>query len=425
VTYRPSPLAYALAVLAAWALCLAIALARAEMVLLAAPLLVPLLRAPAPRRARIADVQLDVPPTPCVEGEAVTLRVGASVEAAAGPVEIVPILPALLAPSTAANSLVLAPGADGRLVWVASCRCRASGVADCDALFFRAWDRSGLWVAESRHAARARIVIYPRASVVRVVPRPSRTGAPFGIHLSPRLGDGTDFANIRPFVAGDRLRRVNWPVSLRLGRLHANEFCTDRAATVVLLLDSFANIGRRPDSSLDHCLRAAASLALAYLRQHDRVGLLEYSGWVHATPPAAGPAQYARLLRSLAAVSISPTEFVQDLTALPERMLPWHALIVALSPLADARFVRMLGRLAEQGRDVVLLALRGDEVSADLAPRSARGHLIRGLWLLEREEQLRALRGRGARAANWSPTVPMERALVTVGRAGPMRGAGS
>ncbi len=36
-----------------------------------------------------------------------------------------------------------------------------------------------------------------------------------GRHRSRRPGDGTEFASIRPFHAGDRLRRINWRVSLR------------------------------------------------------------------------------------------------------------------------------------------------------------------------------------------------------------------
>ena len=35
-----------------------------------------------------------------------------------------------------------------------------------------------------------------------------------------REGDGTEFSSIRPFHSGDRMRRINWRVSLRTGALH-------------------------------------------------------------------------------------------------------------------------------------------------------------------------------------------------------------
>lgn len=97
-------------------------------------------------------------------------------------------------------------------------------------------------------------------------------------------------------------------------------------------------------------------------------------------------------------------------------MLPWHSVIVALTPLADDRFAKMVGRLAEQGRDVVLLALRTDELSARMTSRLRQEKLIQRLWMLEREERLRELRSHGIRAVNWSPALPIESAVMMVRR---------
>lgn len=116
---------------------------------------------------------------------------------------------------------------------------------------------------------------------------------------------------------------------------------------------------------------------------------MAYGGWVQWTRPAAGPAQYARLQHALARVSISPTEFVGDsdhaaggdaAETRPDRR-----------PHAARRrtLAGMAGRLADQGRDVVLLALRTDEIREAAAPRRATHGLVRRLWLLEREERLR------------------------------------
>jgi uncharacterized protein (DUF58 family) len=185
----------------------------------------------------------------------------------------------------------------------------------------------------------------------------------------------------------------------------------ERSAEVILLLDAFSEIGARPDSSLDHCVRAATGLAMAYLRHHDRVGLLVFGGWVGWTKSAAGPTQYANIVQSLARVSISPSVFLHDLSALRESMLPRHAMILALTPLVDERFSRTVIRLADQGRDVVLLAIRTDELSEAFVPRRANHPLVRRIWSLERDERLRELRGHGVRATNWSPSLPIETAL--------------
>lgn len=419
MSFRPSALAYALVVLLVWAACLGVALGRAELFFMAVPLLVPLLQS-RPDDARVDEFDLDAEAGPLVEGDELVLSIKARVHGPASPLEVLPALPLALSPPRGQRGAVQMPDANGAIRTSLELRCRSSGVAHLRKVFLRLWDDNGLWVAESGQEGRADVAILPRATLLRVLPEPRETGAPFGIHPAREHGDGTDFADIRPFVPTDRVRRINWPVSLRGRGLHVNEFHAERSATSVLLLDCFADIGRRPDSSLDHCLRLAASLALSALRRHDRVGLIEYGGSVRSLRPGSGPAHHAALLRLLAQASTHPTEFVQDLARMPPRILPWHASIVALTPLADDRFAAMASRLGAQGRDVVLLAVRTDELCAGLMPKRARHGLARRLWSLERGERLRELRRHGVRAVNWSPSLPAEAALAAVRRASRM-----
>lgn len=412
MTFRPTVLAYALVVLLVWAVCLGVALGRAELFFVALPLLVPLLR-PRPANTWVDGLELRADPGPFVEGDRLVLAVAALVHGAPCPVEVRPVLPVGLGRPDRTRGTVVMPDASGAIRMSSELLCQSSSVAHLRTVFFRRWDGAGVWLAEARQEGRADVAILPRATLLRVLPEPREPGGPFGIHLSRQHGDGTDFADIRPFVATDRIRRVNWPVSLRTRRLHVNQFHAERSGTVVLLLDCFAEIGRRPDSSIDHCLRLAASLALSALRRHDRVGLIEYGGWVRSLRPGSGPAHHAALLRLLAQAATDPTEFVQDLARLPERLLPRHATTVALTPLVDDRFAAMAGRLGAQGRDVVLLAVRTDELWAGTAWRT-RDRLARRLWSLEREERLGELRSHGVRVVNWSPSLPAEAALAAV-----------
>ncbi len=413
MTFRPSRLAHAVAVVIAWAVCLAIALDRVELLFVAVPLLARLIWARAAVSTVVRNFALEVEAGPRTEGEQLAIRITAVIEGATGPVEILPVLPPLLAP--AAGAVVL-PQPDGVMQCELEPICRASGMLYFGMVFFRIWDRAGLWVAEIRQEQRITVAVHPRAMTIRSLPAPRASEAPFGQHPSRRLGDGIDFADIRPFVPGDRMKRINWPVSLRTRQLHVNRFFAERSADVILLLDSFGTIGARPNSSLDYCLRAAAGLAMAYLRQHDRVGLMDFGGLLRWTKPGAGPVQYRAILESLTRIAVAPTVFLEDLAALPETMLPRHALIIALTPLHDARFERAVVRLADQGRDIVLIALRTDEVSQAYLPRRAADPMLRRIWQLEREERLRGLRAHGIRAVHWSPSLPIETALRAVGR---------
>ncbi|MET0910670.1 MAG: DUF58 domain-containing protein, partial [Ilumatobacteraceae bacterium] len=64
-----------------------------------------------------------------------------------------------------------------------------------------------------------------------------------GLHRSARAGEGNEFAGIRPFRAGDRMRRINWPRSVRTGGLQVNSTWADLDTHVALLLDATDDFG--------------------------------------------------------------------------------------------------------------------------------------------------------------------------------------
>ncbi|MGH7104792.1 MAG: DUF58 domain-containing protein [Acetobacteraceae bacterium] len=412
MSFRPSPLAHAFAVAMAWAVLLGIACGRPEMFVLSLPLLVALLRGIARRPRTAISAAMTVTPERASEGEELTLTVRARIAPALGPVRM--LLPRLPLLQPVGDPPALLPDADGGLAWQRRSRCQGSGVIDLGRVGFRAWDRSGCWVGEYLHTERLHAIVVPRPPRVRDPPVPRRSRVGSGAHGSPAAGEGVDFAEVRPFVAGDRLRAINWPASLRRQRLQANRFHPDRPADVILLIDTFTIVGRRPNSSLDHVLRATAGLALASLRRLDRVAILEYGGIARMVALGAGEGHYRRILDALSRAAPIRTEWLQDLRTLPERTLPRHALVLALTPLVDPRFERALCGLADRGHDIVVLALETTSLSTPLLTRRQRSKQVRRLWVIERDERLRALRGHAIRAVAWSPERPLEAALGAV-----------
>lgn len=114
-------------------------------------------------------------------------------------------------------------------------------------------------------------------------PYDSRAEAPqplglVGAHRSRRLGDGSEFAGIRRFQTGDRMRRINWRVSLRSDALHVVTARAEEDSGVLLVVDALADHGRSGGvdgaaSSLDVTVRAASALAEHHTHAGDRVGL--------------------------------------------------------------------------------------------------------------------------------------------------------
>jgi len=409
----PTRLARAVLVAAGLALVLGLALGRPGLFALALPLLVALLGGGVRGRLETPPIELVTNADTLFESADLAVTVHTRAPGAGCVAAIIPALPPLFRALEGRRSPELATQAGEALAWRCRGRCEAAGILHFDRVVLRILDRSGLWEGEFVAKPRRAVTVLPRALPVSRLPRPFLTAAPFGGHEARAIGEGVSFAEVRPFAPGDRLRAINWPVSLRRQVLHANRFHTDRQAEIVLLVDSFTVIGARPDSSLDHVLRAAAAFAAAYLRRHDRVGLLEYGGIARVLGAGSGERQYWRILEALARAVPIQTEFAQDLSALPERILSRRALVLALTPLADERFDRAVIRLAQRGQDIVVLALVTDALTQGVGRPQRLEPIVRGLWRLEREERLRALRQAGVRTVNWPAAAPLD---ATTGR---------
>jgi uncharacterized protein (DUF58 family) len=244
------------------------------------------------------------------------------------------------------------------------------------------------------------------------VPRPVRTQLSFGNYVSRLLGEGIEPGEIRPFLPGDRTRRINWRVSLRRQQLYVTQFHEERNADVVLLLDALSDTGAAPYSTLDASVRAAAALAGAYLARKDRVGFVEFGGFLRWINPATGRRQGAALVESLLPAATHFSYVVPQLDRLPARVLPRQALVIALSPLSDERFVTALIDLAARGFDVVVLAVSPIEATRLVLAGSLLDDVACRLWAIERQVRLDGLRRQGLAIVEWHPGTPLDAALA-------------
>jgi uncharacterized protein (DUF58 family) len=254
--------------------------------------------------------------------------------------------------------------------------------------------------------------VTPRIAQLRTLPRPFHARASVGDYVSPAFGEGIEPGDIREFVPGDRVKQVNWRASLRLGRLYVTQQRRERNADVVLMLDTLAEAGAPPDTTLDCSVRAAASLATAYLARKDRVGFIGYGGVIHWVKPGSGRAQYERLADALSRAGVVFTYVAKDLAVVPPRVLPPQALVIAITPLLDRRFSRAALDLSARGFDLVVLVVSPVDVTRAALPRSRATDLACRLWTLERRAQLAELRRQGLAVHEWHPPAPLELALA-------------
>lgn len=234
--------------------------------------------------------------------------------------------------------------------------------------------------------------VYPSVETIRSLLEPFETQAYIGNQVSRVRGDGIEFADIREWTPGDRLKRVNWRASARRGRLWVNEQHPERNTDIVLFLDTFTNVRLGPRGTLDLTVRAAASLAHRYLQRKDRVGVVSFGGYLSWLLPGSGTTQLYRIADSLLQMDVVQSFASRSIDVLPPRTLPPKSLVLALTPLLDARSTAALLDLRARGYDLVVV-----EVSPVPFVRPARDELSQlsyRLWRLSRE----ALRARYERA---------------------------
>jgi uncharacterized protein (DUF58 family) len=135
-----------------------------------------------------------------------------------------------------------------------------------------------------------------------------------GAHRSTFRGRGLEFQEVRPYVAGDDPRSIDWRVTARRGRPHTKLFQEERERPVWLLVDLHAGLffGSRKQLKSAVALRAAALFAWAAAMGGDRVGAViagVASGKSPATsrvlPPRAREAGVLPILETL--IELQPT----------------------------------------------------------------------------------------------------------------------
>ena len=130
-------------------------------------------------------------------------------------------------------------GADGRAEAAVRALGRVHGRA---AALPRARRARPSLVGGQRAASRSRCGSIPSEETLRSLVPPLETQVFAGNQVSRVRGEGIEFADLREWQPGDRLRRVNWRATALRGALWVNEQNPERNTDVVLFLDTFAEV---------------------------------------------------------------------------------------------------------------------------------------------------------------------------------------
>jgi uncharacterized protein (DUF58 family) len=392
VTRSASPKLAAYGALAGFGLLGALVAQRAELAVVASPFFLVLALALATAREPQLRVDVELDRDRAIEGDEVELRVTMRSDAPVETAELLVALPSGLVADDETPNPVAFGLRTGEREQTIRLRCERWGGYVVGDVHVRTRDRFGIFRFERRWEERLPLKVYPREEQLRVALRPRETQVFAGNEVARQKAEGIEFADLRPFAYGDRMRRINWRASARRRELWVNEHHTERNTDVVLFLDTFVEARRVDASTLDGAVRAAASLASEYLRQRDRVGLVSFGGMLRWFLPGSGLIQRYRIVDALLDTEVIENYAWKDIDIIPARTLPPQALVVALTPLLDPRAVSALLDLRARGFDLAIVEI--SPVSFAEAGSSEIDVLAHRLWRMSRE----SLRARFHRA---------------------------
>ncbi len=208
-----------------------------------------------------------------------------------------------------------------------------------------------------------------RVSSLEVRSRSIVEGLIAGRHPSPFRGGSADFAQHRPYAAGDDLRYLDWKVWAKSDRLYVREFEEDTNLRAMLVVDASSSMdyGEGDQNKLQYAQLLAGSLSYLLLRQSDSVGLLTPTPVGRKSIPLRQGEAHLRTI--LTALFQQPATKKVDLgEALCQRFdrETGRGMVVIISDLFVDRdsFAKGLRSLRERRHDVVVMhVLHDDELT--------------------------------------------------------------
>jgi len=94
---------------------------------------------------------------------------------------------------------------------------------------------------------------------------------------SSARGQGLEYVDYKPYVAGDDLRAIDWNIYQRLGKLFVKVFEEKQDLPVNFLVDTSSSMFLGRDPKIKVAAKAILALSSICLGQHDSVGLYSFS----------------------------------------------------------------------------------------------------------------------------------------------------
>jgi uncharacterized protein (DUF58 family) len=327
--------------------------------------------------------------------------------------EVKDTVPEVMRIKEGANYILMELGPRRETLIEYTIECPLRGFYTLGPVSIRVQDPFGLFHTEKEIHVYDDFLVFPKTEDLKEAFVKSRVPKIFTGAVNIRQpGEGSNFYNLREYVPGDSIRKMNWKAYARSGKMMVNEFERDAVSDIILIVDSraVAETGPVSRNSLVYSTRAAASLAQYFLSRRDSVGLVIYGSDINSVDRDTGKKQLYVLLTKLAGAAASGNTPLQVVT---NRIMPHinrGSPIIILSPLeGDLTLVNAVRDFRAREFDVTVLSPSSLEFEFDAKRLDRTGYEV---LKTERDIMISELRGLGAFVMDWEPDMLLATALA-------------
>jgi uncharacterized protein (DUF58 family) len=263
------------------------------------------------------------------------------------------------------------------LGWQTEGACTRRGLYTLGPTSLRSGDPLGLCSVEIRQPDSAVLMVLPPVLPLPAIEIAAGGWAGEGRRLRRTALETTvSVETVREYVPGDPLRAIHWPTTARRDALFVRQFDHMPSADwwIFLDLEDGVQAGSGSDSTEEHGVILAASLADRGIRSGMQVGLVTHGERLTWLPPQRSSGHFMDILRALAVVHTGERPLADLLTEAKHAIRRGASLIV-ITPNMKADWLAPLLHLVENGVTPTVLLLDPASFGSAHSAEGVRGVL--------------------------------------------------
>lgn len=273
-------------------------------------------------------------------------------------------------------SRVVAVGGGRSIRWHVEAVCTRRGLFQLGPVTIRTGDPLGFYRVSREYPTTIPLLVLP--PVVPLPPVEMARGGRLGDEWSRPLSTTPSISasQVREYTTSDHPRLIHWPTSARQDSLFVRSLDSAQAGDwwILLDMDQRVHLGEGEDSTEEHLVVLAASLADYGLRSGKAVGLAAADSELTWLPPRGGEAQRWQILYSLALASRG----TWPLSSVLERVRPLlggSPSINIITPSVETSWVASLIPILKAGATLTVLVLDPSSFGGSRGPGQLRERL--------------------------------------------------